>query len=273
VILLSARYYNGDFESAYKTLRQLMPLEYLATLTRKTIAVVAITELAYSIHEMEGEALHVAKYDTVHKVTKFYYPGHLFYLGEYDEQLARTAVTDFTAIDVLVKLHLITLDDINQYLSTLYEKDHLNRVQVSYLRAQQAPLSKPEIDKLITVNPYTSGLKLIMRAFIETNISKTKALYQEGIKQLEHIKYFYVEAQYFYAQFLQEKSPPEFDSVYDDGLALAQKHNYRFLIYRFEQLKNLTDKTYDSRDYPLPDSVDFSDYIQLLIKFNRQRNK
>lgn len=104
-----------------------------------------------------------------------------------------------------------------------------------------------------------------MLAFIEQDVAASNELYQQAIDQLEHIKYYYIEALYFYAKFLQKQGQDEFESIYKKGLALAQKHHYRFLQYRFEQLVNPTGKPYSAEDYPLPNNEDFSGYIQKLI--------
>ncbi|MGZ5016775.1 MAG: hypothetical protein ACXV8U_13425 [Methylobacter sp.] len=127
------------------------------------------------------------------------------------------------------------------------------------------PLEREKIEKLVIVNPYTRGLKNLMLAFIEKDAAISKELYQHAIEQLEHIKYYYVEALYFYAKFLQEQDLDEFQSIYKKGLALAQRYHYRFLQYRFEHLINPTGKPYFSQDYPLPNNENFCGYIQKLI--------
>jgi len=126
-------------------------------------------------------------------------------------------------------------------------------------------LEREKIEKLVIVNPYTRGLKSLMLAFIEQDITTSKEIYQQAIEQLGHIKYYYVEALYFYTKFLQEQGQDEFESIYKKGLTLAQNHHYRFLQYRFEQLINPTGKPYSPQDYPLPNNEDFTGYIQKLI--------
>jgi hypothetical protein len=156
-------------------------------------------------------------------------------------------------------------------LTKLYDKDHLERMQVSYTRSKIMPFEREKIEKLVIVNPYTRGLKSLMLAFIEQDVAASNELYKQAIEQLEHIKYYYVEALYFYAKFLQEHDQEEFENTYKKGLALSQKHHYRFLQYRFEQLINPTGKPYSTQDYPLPNNEDFAGYIQKLINKRVQK--
>jgi hypothetical protein len=187
-------------------------------------------------------------------------------LGELNQQLAECYQDNFFSLEVLANLDLMSLKKIDDYLTKLYDKAHLERMQVSYTRSKIMPLDREKIEKLVIVNPYTRGLKNLMLAFIEQDVAASNELYQQAIEQLEHIKYYYVEALYFYAQFLQEQEQAEFENIYQKGLALSQKHHYRFLQYRFEQLLNPTGKPYSTEDCPLPNNEDFTNYIQKLIR-------
>lgn len=112
-----------------------------------------------------------------------------------------------------------------------------------------------------------------MLAFIEEDAEKADELYQDAADHLWHIRYYHVESLYFYAKFLQQQGDAKFEDVHQQGLKLSQKHHYRFLQYRFEELVQPSGLAYDSRNYPLPDNKDFSEYINFLIKLNRQRNE
>lgn len=63
----------------------------------------------------------------------------------------------------------------------------------------------------------------------------------------------------------------EFYHFYEMGLGLAKKHYYRFLQYRFEQIITPTDEEYDSKNYPLPDGVDFTEYLNQFSKKTSER--
>ncbi len=214
---------------------------------------------------MEGEALNSARYAAENDIFWDSFPTFLLSLGESYQRLAEVFQRDFFSLEVLANLGLLTHQEIDDYLAKLYDKDHLERMQVSYTRSKIMPLASEQIEKLVIVNPYARGLKNLMLAFIEQNVATSNKLYQQAIEQLEHIKYYYVEALYFYAKFLQAQGFDEFESIYNKGLTLAQKHHYRFLQYRFEQLLKPTGKPYSPQDYPLPNNEDFTGYIQKLI--------
>lgn len=272
-ILLHARYFDGDFKNAFDELKQLVPLESLASLDRSKVNEFILAANARNIYTMEGEALYDAKYSVENDALGSSFPMSLLYLGEFHQQLAKVCQSNFLSLEVLSNLGLLTHKEIDDYLAKLYDKYHLERMQASYTRSKIMPLARVEIEKLVIVNPYTRGLKNLMLAFIEQNVAASNELYQQAIKQLEHIKYYYVEALYFYAKFLQEQCQDEFQSIYKKGLALSQKHHYRFLQYRFEQLINPTSKPYSTQDYPLPNNEDFSGYIQKLINHRKHAKK
>jgi len=271
-LLLLARYFDGDFDSAFAGIKQIAPLEKLADLNRAIPSELLLADIAFNIYLMEGEALCSAEYDARHQLRIVNYPSTLLYLGEYSQQLCESCKHCFATLEVLANLGLLTLDVIDSYLSGLYDKAHLERMQVSYTRSKLEHLERQEIEPLVTVNPYTRGLKGLMLAFVEPDILKAGELYNEAINQLGHIKYYYVEALYFYAIYLHTHKRTEFDSLYRQGYELAQKHHYRFLQYRFEQLICPTGIAYDPCNYPLPDNKSFSNYIHFLIKENNHHN-
>ena len=271
VRLLQAKYFDGDFNSAFEKIKQTVPLETLAALDRTIPSERSIADTALNLYLMEGEALFAAKYDAKHDINFRIYPTTLLYLGEYNQQLAKTSEYDFITLEVLANMGELAFETIDAYLSGLYDKAHLERMQVSFTRSKLMPLERQEIEVLVTVNPYTRGLKGLMLALIELDAIKASALYLEAVNHLSHIKYYYVEALYFYTKFLQTHNPLEFGIFYQQGLGLAQKHHYRFLQYRFEQLLHPSGSSYDPAKYPLPNSEELARYIQSSIKNNKQR--
>lgn len=269
-ILLHARYFDGDFKNAFDELKQLAPLESLASLDRSNLNEQLLVDNALNIYRMEGEALYEAKYEVENDIFRIGLPAFSLSLGELNQQLSESYPNGFFPLEIRTNLGLPTHKEIDDYLTELYDKDHLERMQVSYTHSKIMPLDREKIEKLVIVNPYTRGLKNLMLAFIEQDVAASNELYQQAIEQLEHIKYYYVEALYFYAKFLQEQSQDEFESIYKKGLTLSQKHHYRFLQYRFEQLINPTGKPYSPQDYPLPNNEDFTGHIQKLI--NRRKH-
>jgi hypothetical protein len=146
----------------------------------------------------------------------------------------------------------LELAEVDEYLSLIHKKEHLERMQISYVRAKKKPYTKEYINLLVDVNPYTFGLKSLMFAFCEPDLDEAKKYYNKGIKNLEHIKYYYVEAIYWYAKFLKEHNQHEYNDVYSKGHDLANKHYYRYLQFLFDELEAPTGLMYNSKHYPLP---------------------
>ncbi len=272
VILLWAKYYNGDFSRAFATLQHLLPIEQIKSLDREILCERLLADCAFNIYLMEGEALWVAEYATQHHFFYFHYSGELLYLGEYNKELAALCQDDFFTFEVLANLGKLDVKKIDAYLAGLHEKDHIEWMQTSYTRAKLEPLPKEVIELLVVVNPYTRGLKKLMLAFVEEDAEQADQLYQDAAELLWHIRYYHVECLYFYAKFLQQQGDDKFVDVQQEGLKLSEKHHYRFLQYRFEELVQPSGLAYDPRNYPLPDNQNFSEYINFLIKQHSQRN-
>ena len=272
-MLLAIKYYNGNFDLAFAELQQLLPLGKINSLNKDVFAEELLADIASTIYKMEGAALWVAKYTAQHHSPYTLYPSELQNIGEYNTILAECCQDRFSTFEALANLGLLDVKRIDSYLSGLHKKDHLERMQTSYTRAKLRPLERHKIEPLVSVNPYTRGLKKLMLAFIEEDTEKADALYKEAAEHLWHIRYYHVESLYFHAAFLRQHHADDFDAVYQRGLELAKQHHYRFLQYRFEELANPTGLAYDQRNYPLPDNQDFSEYIHFLIKHNKERNE
>ncbi len=197
IILLAARYFNGDFSRVFIELKQTSPLSSITLLDRTKSVERIISSIALNIYEMEGEALYVAEYESQIKRPSLFYPHSLIHLGEYDKNLTELCHNDFFSFDTAANMGLLKLNTIEEYCNELHEKSHLERMQASYLQSKLTPLTQEQIKGLVTVNPYTNGLKKLMLAFVEQDAAEAHTLYQQAIEQLQHIKYYYVEAIYF----------------------------------------------------------------------------
>jgi hypothetical protein len=130
------------------------------------------------------------------------------------------------------------------------------------------------INQLVIVNPYTQGLQQLILAFAETDDTTAITLYEKAISNLKHIKYYYVEALFFFAKFLKTSDlPSRYAEICQQGHTLAQNHYFRFLIYKFEDLAEPKTIPYDSKNYPLPDNSNFDDYINFQIKQLQQQKQ
>ncbi|WP_462183222.1 hypothetical protein [Pseudoalteromonas maricaloris] len=160
----------------------------------------------------------------------------------------------------------------------LYENQHMERVQLTYLKSCATYVSFEAIDKLVSVNPYTRGLKKLMYAFSyehellseqEHNELNKKIIqyYQSALPDLSHIKFYYVQALYFYARFLQKADSLDFETIYEQGLGLTKRHHYRYWQHRFLLLKKTCLGRYNPEDYPLPGNPDISSLVEKQAKW------
>jgi hypothetical protein len=182
------------------------------------------------------------------------------------------ACPEFFSFELSLNSGRFSLAELNSYLAKLHKKAHLQRMQLSYIKVKAGHFVKDEIAKLVEVNPYTTGLKKLMMALHEPDATQAKSLYQSAIENLKHIKYYYVEALYFYARFLQQNADVLYAETCQLGLGLATKHWFRFLIYQFESLASPKSQPYHSSDYPFPDDMQeqVDGYIKFCIKKIRE---
>ncbi|WP_022942146.1 hypothetical protein [Psychromonas hadalis] len=264
--LFIARYYNGDFDQVYKELEANMPIESLEKLNYGCLIERHTMLPYYGIYEMEGHELMAAKFENKYNRLSHIYKRSLFALGELDLNYALRCKLNSSAFEALYILGELDKIEIETYIEKLHEKSHLQLVNSCYLRSKILPYSHDRIIKLIVVNPYAQGLIYLMYAFSENNVEAAQVFYQKALPCLKHIKYYFVEATYYYAKFLKENELDDFQVIFDEGYSLAKKHYYRYLQYCFEELETPTGLVYDSKHYPLPDGVDFTDYIAKLTK-------
>ncbi|WP_243551155.1 hypothetical protein [Metabacillus dongyingensis] len=91
-----------------------------------------------------------------------------------------------------------------------------------------------------------------MSAFVAKDENDTHFLYKSAIKDLKHIKYYYVEGIYFFAKHLKEIQSDEYIYWYEKGIGLAKKHWYRFLVHQFQCLDSGSYTEYNEENYPIP---------------------
>jgi hypothetical protein len=253
IILTYSQYFNGEFNKAYQTLRNLVPFKDLNYyISRVEIDKVDhITALnSISLYGMEGNQASIYKMlnSKNFPLAKADFATNIGIFNSDIEQKSGFSYLEYQSVT-----NNLTLSDVNEYLAKLHKKSHLDRMQISYLAAKIKPYPKDYINQLVVVNPYTLGLKFLMLAFCEKDIEKVKNNYKKAITNLKHIKYYYVEAIYFYAKFLKFNELEEYDEIFSDGHALAKKHYYRYLEYLFDELAIPTGLEYNPEKYPLPD--------------------
>jgi hypothetical protein len=195
----------------------------------------------------------------------------LIKLGEYTALDNIKVNKDFFYFELNLNLDKINCEELNTYIKNIYSKGHLEILQCHYVKAKLEKVDKATINKLVVVNPYTLGLKKLMLAFIEEDINEAIKLYNEAIKNLRHIKYYYIEAIYYFSKFLKENNLSEYSDWVEKGYNLAKKYYYRFLWHQFECLINDKFEPYDQSKYELPEKLDFDSFIKKYLEHEKKR--
>ena len=71
-----------------------------------------------------------------------------------------------------------------------------------------------------------------------------------------------MEAILLYCEYLKEKNNEDYQIWFNKGKDLASKHYYRYLLHRFNCLENNLNIPYDENNYPLPETLDYSEIIK-----------
>jgi len=276
LISLYSRYFDGDFALAYQQLGKILPKDEIAKRacsSKLEFIERCILTKALNIYSMEGEAYFCIEILEKIKHPKIYYDGYLFYLGEYNQTYKSLVKAHFMAFEIDFNCNTLNSEALDNYLKSLYEKQHIEKTNCYYIKAKMGIIDKDLVKQLVMVNPYTQGLQQLILAFAETDTTIATELYEQAINNLKHIKYYYVEALYFFAKFLKNAGlANRYEAIYQQGYDLAQRHYFRFLIYKFENLKEPKTISYNPTDYPLPDNKIVDSYINFLIK-NLQNQK
>ena len=286
IIRLEARYYNGEFDVAYEQLKSLITIESLTALSGKYERGRVLERIVYytatNLYEMEGYVLDRVVHDIKFNIYRYIVLGSTVQVATNVDPLMSLVITDLDYFEAQGYLYgAINLNQLNHCIDDLYENQHMERVQLTYLKSRATYVSFEAIDKLVSVNPYTRGLKKLMYAFscehellsdLEHNELNVKIIqyYQSALPDLSHIKFYYVQALYFYARFLQKADSLDFETIYEQGLGLTKRHHYRYWQHRFLLLKQPNLGRYKPEDYPLPGNLDTSLLVEKQAKWIKQ---
>lgn len=253
VLNLYYRYFNGEFESSYEKVKEQFPLNEIINYDFNDLVVCATAKKIIGIYQIAGLKVNEIKLLPLNKnIRSLEYVSTLFRIGEYDSNnIIKKKKEDFFSFDMKYNLGIINEKIIENYLNSLHEKESLEILQVTYIKAKMNLTSKEEIQKLIVVNPYARGLKMLMHAFIEEDYEEQINLYENALIHLSHIKYYYIEALYYYSLFLKEiNSHEKYKKILNKGIELSKKYSYRFLSHNFYCLKIGRKIEYKISDYP-----------------------
>ena len=247
LILENARYFDGHFDDAFNKIKKIVPFDNLQSLDLNDPLESHLLTYGVIIYSMEGKQaqllniLPTKRFKELKKCLNIE-------LGIFEDSLPELGSTSY--FKYLFFTNTDNPDELDKHLNLLHKKEHISRVELSYLKAKRVPYDKEYINQLVEVNPFTFGLKRLMLAFSEDDVTKAKFLYKEGVSNLKHIKFYYVEALYLYAKFLKKNKEPEYNDIYLDGHQLAKEYCYRYLDYLFDELENPTGLVYDTKHYP-----------------------
>ncbi|UOQ52292.1 SIR2 family protein [Hymenobacter cellulosivorans] len=224
------------------------------------------------IHAMEGHTMaflnSYVKNNNVN--TDIVFDDYIFYLGIHIN--INELVKRFYSYERDYIYKILNTSELKSYLKSLYSEHHIEIMQCTYVLAKLEPISRDKISKLVVTNPYTRGLKELMFAFNENVSSKKHEYFIRAMKFLFHIKYYYLEALYYYCKFLYKEGHPDFEKNYSDGLYMSKKYYYQYMEYRFVSIKDSSVTVYqcDFNYYQLKEIKKFvQDYVEKCnIEFN-----
>lgn len=261
---LDIDYFYGNFDFVYQKIQEQYPLNEKIKnifienkIERRTIFKIL------SLYGMEGY-----QYEEVKVFLNHQHPNSsLFEIGEYiicEKLFEKTfKKNEFFKYEEELNTNNLDIKLLKKYIENLYKTQFIDKMQSSYtlLKADKSEITLKDIRKLIIINPFTDGLKTLMLA-IKDEKNCSKEMYEEAIKKLFHIKYYYVEAILLYCEYLKEKNDENYQIWFADGKSLATKHYYRYLLHRFNCLENGLNISYDENNYPLPEKLDYSQIIK-----------
>jgi hypothetical protein len=152
---------------------------------------------------MEGHTLiRIESFIKNENYRKAFSDAHFFYLGITDNISRKKE--GFYYFEYELMHNSCDAEKLRKYIGSLYMDEHLEIMQSTYTLSKIEKLDKKTITKLVVTNPYTKGLKDLMLAFNSNNDEKKKDYFNRALNNLSHIKYYYLEALYYYSIFLKE---------------------------------------------------------------------
>jgi len=271
-------YYSLNFDDTYHNLCKLFKSEEIVN---RAISSEHENEARYKnrisiIHSMEGYTIQyiesfvknkeLAKSNNINT--------HLFYLGVHSHTMELSS--DFHTFERDYAHNRLDIPSLEKYIKSIFAEYHLERMQTTYILSKVKSLSKEEIKKLVVTNPYSAGLKELMFAFNSDDNTEIENHFNSALNNLQHIKYYYLDALYYYCKFLYKSENSRFEQIYSEGLSFCQTYHYQYLEHRFRSIKLLEKKTYvcDYSYYPILGLQSFVDwYIPTYNKVTAKRLK
>lgn len=246
VINLKLDYYHNEFDSSYSELNEMFSIDNMKTrdLNEENEVETKWKNLISIIHSMEGFSILEIENSIKHQLYDRNFFSEYFYLGINNLKFVKKEI-GFYYFENLFRNNQLNVDELKVYIKSLFMEQHLEIMQCTYTLSKFEKISSKNIKKLVVTNPYTKGLKYLMLAFNSDLIEDKNNFYKKAIKNLHHIKYYYLEALYYYSKFLKENNYDEFKLNLSEGLRLSKKYKYQYLDYLFSNLEKDTNENYN----------------------------
>lgn len=183
---------------------------------------------------MEGYTLSFLKSQISNDDFSFYLDISFFYLGI--PSIISRKKDGFYFFEYELMYNRLNICKLEKYIDSLYLDEHLEIMQSTYTLSKTKKLDTKDINKLVVTNPYTKGLKNLMFAVISDSFDEKNMFFTKALQNLTHIKYYYLEALYFYCKFLKESEKEKFTTLVNQGLELSKKYNYQYIHHLFDNL-------------------------------------
>lgn len=245
VIKLNKKYYFEEFENSYLQLSKLFQPQELETriLANEEYIEKRYKNIISNIHSMEGYTINRLNSLIKNEDYSIYLDSNFFYLGI--PSIISRKKKGFYFFEFELIFNRLNLKQLEDHINSLYLEEHLEIMQSTYTLSKIKKLDKNAISKLVVTNPYTKGLKNLMLAIISKTNDEKNLLFKNALKNLSHIKYYYLEALYFYCKFLKESNNEEYNKYMMKGLELSKKYYYQYIHYLFHNLYNNNSTEYN----------------------------
>jgi hypothetical protein len=238
VINLNKKYFFEEFENSYSQLSSLFKPEELELRDSKNEEYIErrFKNIISSIHNMEGYTINGIKSLIINEDYSQYLDASFFYLGI--PSIISRKKNGFYLFEFELMFNQLNISQLKEYIDSLYLEEHLEIMQSTYTLSKVLKIDKKAINKLVVTNPYTRGLKDLMCAFISDSNDEKNQLFKKALKNLSHIKYYYLEALYFHCKFLKESENEEYNTYINQGLELSKKYYYQYIHHLFVNLNS-----------------------------------
>lgn len=243
-------YYFEEFDRSYKKMSKILSVEQmeLRDFAEEDDIISRSYDLISGVHSMEGHTMKFMISNINNTEENRLFSTDFFYLG-IPVKIGRNEKS-FYQFETDLMFEELNISELETYIDSLYVDYHLEIMQCTYVLSKVKYLKRAVIQKLVVTNPYTNGLKQLMFAFSSEDESQKIKHFETALSHLTHIKYYYLEALYYFCKFLKESKLP-FEEHLRDGLNASQAYYYRYLYFKFSSLLNDLTESY---------SVNFNDY-------------